>query len=396
MAERKVKRIILFQSGIETLEYFTIQLQKAFLEMGYQILLFDLNKKEAEVRRIRKFFRTNETVMLTFNFQGIASEEFIYHKQYGYIWQQLKIPCFNIVVDHPMYYHDYSLFLPPDYYQISIDRYHEAYVKKYYPYIKTAGFLAHAGTKVQIEVPKDFSQRSMDVAFTGNYTSLEKCEPYFHLINEEYAAFYHKIADELIEQSKKPLEEIMWEAVRKEIGEVTNTQFAEIMNKARFIDLFLRCFVRGKTVAMLVDNGIKVHVFGDGWEDLECVHKENLIIQTEISSQECLQVLADTKIALNIMPWFRDGAHDRIFNSILNGAYCLTDHSKYLDEIFTEEEIGFFDIQHIEEIPEQIKQLLSNDASLKKKARAAYAKVEQLHTWTARAASLSKLFELYI
>lgn len=43
-------------------------------------------------------------------------------------------------------------------------------------------------------------------------------------------------------------------------------------------------------------------------------------------------MLADAKVSLNVMPWFKDGAHDRVFNSILNGAVCVTDPSRYLEE----------------------------------------------------------------
>ncbi len=36
------------------------------------------------------------------------------------------------------------------------------------------------------------------------------------------------------------------------------------------------------------------------------------------------------------MPWFKDGAHDRIFNTMLNGAAVLTDGSRYLNQILTD------------------------------------------------------------
>ena len=36
------------------------------------------------------------------------------------------------------------------------------------------------------------------------------------------------------------------------------------------------------------------------------------------------------------MPWFKNGIHDRIFNSCLNGAVSLSDSSIYIDELFTD------------------------------------------------------------
>lgn len=93
------------------------------------------------------------------------------------------------------------------------------------------------------------------------------------------------------------------------------------------------------------------------------------------------------------MPWFRDGAHDRIFNSILNGALCVTDHSIYLDEIFTGDEVGFFDIGKLEELPDMVKELLADENRMQQMADEARKKVEKDHTWAARAAALRQLFE---
>lgn len=404
MTKRAIQKLILFQNGIETLDFFTHRLKNQFQKMGYQIFLCDLKQLERQKEQLLNFLEEGHTVMLTFNFEGLGMEEHLYTKNKGYIWQMKHIPCFNIVVDHPMYYHDYISFLPPQYYHISIDRYHDSYMKKYYPYVKSIGFLPHAGSEIVTNntqskkdvQQKSFYERPFDVSFTGNYSSLEKCEPYFQTMGEEYSEFYHAVARQAIVENQRPLEEIMYEMVEKEVGAPTNLEFAQLMNQARFIDLYVRSFVRGRVIATLVDCGIQVHVFGDGWEELECLCPKNLIITKEISSYECLEVLSNTKIALNIMPWFKDGAHDRIFNSILNGAYCITDHSLYLDEVFSKEEVGFYDIDHLWKLPKYIKQQLEDIGALERKADKAYQGVKQNHTWEQRAKTLADIFETVV
>ena len=57
------------------------------------------------------------------------------------------------------------------------------------------------------------------------------------------------------------------------------------------------------------------------------------------------------------MPLFKDGSHDRIATAMLNGAAVLTDHSKYLDENFSEY-LDFFDINHPEDIPNQLEHII--------------------------------------
>ena len=39
------------------------------------------------------------------------------------------------------------------------------------------------------------------------------------------------------------------------------------------------------------DAGIKVHVFGDGWDRLPCRHEENLILMNNLDSAGCLKKL---------------------------------------------------------------------------------------------------------
>ena len=42
--------------------------------------------------------------MITFNFQGLEKEDGVYSEKSGYVWDEYKIPCYNIAADHPYYY----------------------------------------------------------------------------------------------------------------------------------------------------------------------------------------------------------------------------------------------------------------------------------------------------
>ncbi len=65
---------------------------------------------------------------------------------------------------------------------------------------------------------------------------------------------------------------------------------------------------------------------------LDCRHPENIINGRLQDSYGCLKAISQAKISLNVMPWFKEGAHDRVFNSMLNGAVCFTDWSLYFEE----------------------------------------------------------------
>ena len=210
-----MKRIVMVVGGVETLEYFSYQMGKTFAKVGYLVFYYDLKDETVSAKRLRKFIRTGETALVTFNFEGLEKEPGVYREGIGYVWDEYRIPCYNIAADHPYYYHDRLVDLPKEYHHISIDKFQEKYFKEFYPEFHHLGFLPLAGTELvwqaeEIEVSKtgiDEQERPIDVIMTGNYTPPSFCEEHIDWINEEYAAFYRGIIDDLIANPYKTVEE---------------------------------------------------------------------------------------------------------------------------------------------------------------------------------------------
>lgn len=383
-----MKRIVMMEGGVETLAYFSHQMAKEFERMGYAVFFYDLKHEEQSARKLRKFLKMRETVLVTFNFQGLEKEPGVYREGVGYIWDTYQMPCFNIAADHPYFYHEHLGELPKDYRHISIDRFQEQYFKEFYPEFSHIGFIPLAGTELCDGAGQE---KIYEVIFTGNYTELSFFEPYIHWINDEYAAFYQGIIDELIEKPCRTVEEVALAHCEREMGREPNDQLRIALSKMIFIDLYVRNYWRGKAVRTLVNAGIPVHVVGKGWEELEDVrHPECLKLHPQTDSVTCLGMLADAKVSLNVMPWFKDGAHDRVFNSILNGAVCVTDPSRYLEEELHEGEgVCYVALQDMDALPEKVKDLLQNDSGRNEIVRRGRAIVEQKHTWAQRAKTLA-------
>lgn len=153
--EINVKKIVMFEGGVETLAYFSKQMAEQFVKMGYAVFFYNLKDEKGSAKRLRKFIKPGETVMITFNFQGLEKEDGVYSEKGGYVWDEYKIPCYNIAADHPYYYDNRLHDLPKGYHHISIDRKQEAYFLKYYPEYQSFGFLPLAGTGLDgaLEVP---------------------------------------------------------------------------------------------------------------------------------------------------------------------------------------------------------------------------------------------------
>ena len=398
-----IKRIVMMEGGVETLSYFSHQMAGEFQKLGYAVFFYDLKQEESSAGKLRKFIIPRETVLVTFNFQGLEKEAGVYREGIGYLWDTYHIPCYNIAADHPYFYDDRLKDLPEKYRHISIDRRQKAYFEEFYPEYVSRGFLPLAGTglrqgedeaktgKAGAQGDAEQAAPCYDVILTGNYTKLSFFEPYINWINEEYAAFYRGIIDDLLEHPACTVEEVALAHCEREMGKEPNDQLRIALHKMIFIDLYVRNYWRGKAVRTLVNAGIPVHVVGKGWEELEDVrHPECLKLHPQTDSVTCLEMLADAKVSLNVMPWFKDGAHDRVFNSILNGAVCLTDPSCYLEEELHEGEgVCYVALQDMDALPEKVKDLLQNDSGRNEIVRRGRAIVEQKHTWAQRAKTLA-------
>lgn len=398
-----IKRIVMMEGGVETLSYFSHQMAGEFQKLGYAVFFYDLKQEESSAGKLRKFIRPRETVLVTFNFQGLEKEAGVYREGIGYLWDTYHIPCYNIAADHPYFYDDRLKDLPEKYRHISIDRRQKAYFEEFYPEYVSRGFLPLAGTglrqgedeaktgKAGAQGDAEQAAPCYDVILTGNYTKLSFFEPYINWINEEYAAFYRGIIDDLLEHPACTVEEVALAHCEREMGKEPNDQLRIALHKMIFIDLYVRNYWRGKAVRTLVNAGIPVHVVGKGWEELEDVrHPECLKLHSQTASVTCLEMLADAKVSLNVMPWFKDGAHDRVFNSILNGAVCVTDPSCYLEEELHEGEgVCYVALQDMDALPEKVKDLLQNDSGRNEIVQRGRAIVEQKHTWVQRAKTLA-------
>lgn len=385
-----MKKIIMFIGGNETQEFFTLQLAKAFEEMGHKLFLYRLDKFDADFPALGRFIEENNTVMITFNFQGLDNETPFYINNL-YLWEVMDIPCYNIVLDHPFYYHKFLATVPPCYVQLSIDRGHEKYMKRFFPNIKLGPFLPLAGTQIS---DKPFEERTADIVFTGNYTPPCKFDQYITRVNDDYTTFYRGIIDDLIANPSMGIDTAFEKHLTREMPDISDDDLKECMSKMIFIDLYVRFYFRGLAVKTLTENGYPIHIYGGGWERFECKKPDNVILGRTVASLGCLEVISDSKISLNVMPWFKEGGHDRVFNSMLNGALSLSDDSIWLREnLEDQKDIVYYSLSGIDQLPSLVDDLLSNPAKMKEIAENGYQKAKAHHSWACRAKVLEELIK---
>lgn len=420
-----MKKIILFEGDIETQGYFSRQMEAALVRMGHQVFLYDLKDPWKSTSHMLRFIEKGNTVVLSFNFHGCCQEAQFLDESGTYIWDGLQIPVCNILADHPYYYYKLLAQRPQRYYQLSIDLGHEKFMERFFSEVDLGPFLPLGGTCLGSAVRaaedcrcsqmddeifrrgkedsayaaivkageekfaaancrKPISERPIDVLFTGNYAAPSRFEQYITRLGDEYTAFYYEMIEDLLTHPQQKVEDVVERYLRREVPQITEQELKETMQNITFIDLYIRYQVRGEIVRTLVDNGIRVHVFGDKWDELAVKHPENLINGDSLFSEECLVQTCESKICLNVLPWFREGPHDRIFNTMLNGSVCLTDSNTWLDEILRSgENAVLYDLTQIEKLPQIVTELLADEDRMQRIADAGRI-AAQNHMWENR------------
>lgn len=418
-----MKRLLLFQPSVETLHFFSDRLAEEYVAMGYEVRLIRIHEPFFGTEKLIDFIIPNKTLMITFNFHGIQREAIFHTPEGELLWDKYNVACINIIVDHPFYYYEELKYLPNRYLQICIDGDHTDYMKRFYPEINLGATMPLAGCDYRtsfgggapLSLREDVidpatwipnligtmvpilpvTERSTPVVFTGCYTHPNFFLPYMSRNGAEYDAFYHEILDDLLANPDQCIHTVYLRHLNRELPELGTEDLKNVMNKMIFLDLWIRFTFRGKVIQTLADADIPVHCIGAGWDALSVKNKSRLT-HTEYSDTEvCLKAISEAKLSLNVMPWFKQGAHDRIYSSMLNGAVCITDKSRYLTNHFADGAmLRYYDLKDLFLLPDIVTGLLEQPDTMQQIADRARNHAKEYLTWKRYANELVPYFSV--
>ena len=439
-------RFVVFHKGItETLAYFSSCIAKELEALGHTVLRFEIKDETQQLPELLRFLQQGDVTLLTFNFHGIQQEAIFYEQGKEFVqsqkinsknkvfcetsagrllWDVYEVRCINIVVDHPLYYWKFYDTLPKNYIQLCIDGGHEAYMRKMYPKVRLLPTMPLAGSSIGEAVvlgawkktlekstgtinaglgerqnkqrneeiqklPKRLGNRKYDVVFAGNYKPPREFEPLITRNGPEYEQFYREILKEFFSHPEKDLNTVFEAHIRQNMGELTKQELAQAFHYLMFLDMYVRFHYRGEVVRLLTEAEIPVHVYGLGWERLHTARPDLLICHGSVDTADCLDAFGAAKISLNVMPWFKQGAHDRIYSSMLSGAVTLTDTSRYLVQRFSDrKQLVFYKLGELSKVPELVKELLVDTEGMQQIADCGYVYAKEHLTWQCFVAEL--------
>lgn len=370
------KMKILFIKGMsqyDALRQYIDQWDVCFRNLGKETMLFDVLSGDT-TERLQELLHTWQPDMV------ISCNAMYAEVIEGWLPENCLF-C-TVLYDNPVFHEARLATLGNRSIVLSCDRFYTEFIRDQYPGIRRVDFLPLSGSKVQTRKP--YRERQVDLLFTGSYFDINHHYETIKKLPENLQI----IAENMIDIMMKEPDTILWQAmdqVMQGYGVVLDPAGRlEILQLFQCVDIFVRAYIRDQVMLHIVDAGIPVHIFGGGWNKFCCNHPENLILH-EGYGDVSLQALADTKVSLNIMPWFRGGIQERNIAAMLAGAISLTDSSTYIEEEFCDgEDIVLYSLKEMDQIPAIIQSILGNDEKAALIAEAGYRKAVDRHTWKHR------------
>lgn len=393
--EPKVKRklrIVLFYSEVESFNFFTDRLDEQLRERGHETFIVDLrnNVPEEDLHSyayFNEFISRDVDAAICFDALGVRTDLAID------IWNQHKAVVVDILMDAPTRIHSALEKHSEKYILLCCDMDHVEYVKKYYG--KTTPqvfFMPHAGVMPQKDISViPYKDRKYDILFPATYYPPEKKLSDLDVeLNQTFPgdkgihSFYRYAYEHLLKDSSMTVEQAILATAKKLGWAVSDDLMKSLMYCADSLDWAVRMYYRGQVVKTLAESGFRLYLLGRGWEDHPSVNCPNVChINDRIPYGKTLSYMADAKINLNVMPWFKAGTHDRIFNTLLQRSVPLTDSSTWIDANFTDgKDIALYDLKQLDRLPAIVNRLLTDMDLAETIIENGYKKIAEKYTWT--------------
>jgi hypothetical protein len=294
------------------------------------------------------------------------------------IWDALDLPLVICLAESPIYHYHLARDRPKNSIVLFQDAHHLAWYKTVVTERCGINTLYHGMYTPRPEVGIPFQQRQFPLVFTGNHMALSSIKRNL----DQFPALLHKVAWQVIDQyllettadySLGFLDALSGYGLHHQELSSYSVQVA-LMHVDRYIRQYRR---------RLILNSIQhfpITVMGYGWDESALEPSSNKTIILE-GFPDSVEVIANSKMALNVLHNVRLSGHDRICTTIERKTACVTDSNPYLRERFTGgHDILFIDYERLDTLDDQLFEAMADEASLEILAGRAYEKRDCLGT----------------
>lgn len=392
-------RVILYKglSQYGALRTHIDKLAQGFENIGHTPIIIDFDEQNA-IDKLEK--ELNVGCNFVFSFNCVASELKVGDRS---LYDLVNIPYIGALVDHPIYQMQTRLDNKLNKFIVTcLDKKHLKFLSEQYDenHFLVKSFMTPGGSKSPLSKDEELeefeSNRNIKLLFTGTFRGIPK---------KEWESYESKTLANIIDDMCDYVlanDYVLAEEAFEYVMEQRNIEFSyEQRNKMKLFIMrvlkgYIASYKRYICLETLAKEGIPIDIYGLGWDEWALKYK-NVKYHEVGTVENTLDILTKTRLCLNINNNFVAGGHERVFNSMINGAPVITDRSLFYDKAFEEgKDILTYSWTDLSKLPEKVHKYLNDTEALWNISQNARRKVQENYTWEHKAKQLIELYELSI
>lgn len=367
----------------ESKRHFSQKLAEALERKGVEVTLIDFTTLDQQQEEFRRASRPDETEF-TCSFNSMLPSD-----EGKLISDYTGVPHISFFVDPAMNYR--NVFKSENSIITCVDHFDCEYVRS--QNFDRVFFWAHAVERELAPHPKQ--EKFYEVVFLGSCYDHENLRDFWRqrMSKAEIQAIETAIEIVLSDNQTPLYAGVKASLMHHGLNLPEGDEFEKrISHYAYFVDNYMRGKDRTELIRSI--KNAHVHVFGDvcwrnekpilGWEH-SLRGMDNVTVHPAVTFQQCLEILKQSKICLNSMPFFKNGTHERIFTGLACGALPITSDNLWIRKNFEhEEDILIYKPKQWHEVNSWVDEYLSNPPKRSKMVERGRQKVMKEHTWDVR------------
>lgn len=347
--------VIFLKGMLQTLDLFI----DCMTESMENACVIDVSDYNAYIERLQELdTQIDETTdVITFNNVGL----FVEAHGINY-WEMKKVKFHNVYVDPPIWYMQILERNFTCMQIITVDANHKKFMDTYFPNYH-AQFLPLAGVRLPETAEIPYEDRKIDVLYVGSRKQRISMHSEFDFLQGHDKEIFYTIKQILLQYPFMTPEKA-YDICMSQFGIELNREDTLLCLRAiqEQVVSEVRGYYQGKVIESLAAAGIDVDVYcPNGWEPIQEKYPDHIRLHDSVTPRQCMELMRESKITLNIQPWFKYGSHDRIYNAMLNGSVCVSDISDYLVKYFKNgRDIVFYELEDMDGLIKNVRMLLDN------------------------------------
>ena len=365
--------------------FFAHQMGGAFEKLGYEAEYCEFTRESNFDAVLGPHLGKTYKVILDFNslMPQLAEEDGTP------VLDMIDGPFYDYILDHPLFHYNCLSAKAKNFHAILLDEAQEAYVKRYYPGVKSTLMMPLGATEAFSKEKR--AEQPDCVLFMGSYDSEEKLYAMIELAPEPIQSLAKQVLEIRLEMPERTMEDVFSEVLRNRGMEQDDERFALFMNHMYPVDAYVRNHFRRRAIDCLVKYHIPVKIIGEGWEKYRSFDENFVKREPSVEFGLSFEKIAKEHILLNNSPFFNFGAHDRVYAGMANHCAVLSDANPYLQRTLNHREnIMLYPLKDEKSLKDMAEELLTNRMFCKDMQRNAYEEFVQKHTWEKRVEQLLK------